>query len=81
MIGPPLEHAWLVIERGLIAAFGRGPPPHPAAEVCDLGDAIVLPGLVNAHTHLEFSELAMPLDAAGGLPAWIGRVLAARRAR
>ena len=81
MAGPPLENAWLVIDRGLVAGFGRGRPPASACETLDLGDAIVLPGLVNAHTHLEFSELSEPLAAAGGLPAWIGRVVAARRAR
>lgn len=81
LAGPPLEHGWLSVERGLVAGSGRGLPPHPAGEVTDLGDAIVLPGLVNAHSHLEFSEFAEPLAAVGGLPGWIGRVVAARRAR
>jgi len=79
--GPPLENAWLVIERGMVAAVGRGRPAHPASRTIDLGDAILLPGLVNAHTHLEFSDHSRPLDATGGLPGWIGRVVAARRAR
>jgi cytosine/adenosine deaminase-related metal-dependent hydrolase len=73
-----LENGWLRIERGRIAALGAGPPPGPAT---DLGDAVILPGLVNAHTHLEFSTLATPLDGAGGLPEWIGRVVALRRGR
>jgi len=81
MTGPPLENAWLAIERGRIAALGRGAPPGSRATTTDLGDAIVLPGLVNAHTHLEFSDLPEPLAAAGGLPDWIGRVVAARRTR
>jgi cytosine/adenosine deaminase-related metal-dependent hydrolase len=79
--GPAIENAWLVIDRGLVVAFGRGQPPQQAGKVIDLGDVIVLPGLVNAHTHLEFSERAEPLAAVGGLPGWIGRVVAARRAR
>jgi cytosine/adenosine deaminase-related metal-dependent hydrolase len=81
MAGPQLEHAWLRIEGGRIAALGRGSPPGAATELVDLGEAIILPGLVNAHTHLEFSELAGPLTASGGLPAWISRVVAARRSR
>lgn len=81
MIGPPIEHGWLRIERGLITALGRGRPPGHQAERVELGDAILLPGLVNAHTHLEFSALASPMDPAGGLPGWIKRVVAARRQR
>lgn len=75
---PPIDGGWLRIERGRIVAMGKGRPPGPTV---DLGDAIILPGLVNAHTHLEFSSVAQPLTAAGGLPAWISRVVALRRRR
>ena len=78
MHGPALEGGWIRMERGRIAAVGSGTPPGP---VDDLGDAIILPGLVNAHTHLEFSDLARPLDADGGLPSWIERVVQLRRGR
>jgi cytosine/adenosine deaminase-related metal-dependent hydrolase len=46
-----------------------------------VGDAIIVPGLVNAHTHLEFSAARTPLDTRGGLPAWIARVVVTRRQR
>ena len=74
----PIENGWLRIDRGRIAALGTGPPPGSAI---DLGDAVILPGLVNPHTHLEFSGLAAPLDGSGGLPEWIGRVVTLRRGR
>lgn len=74
----PIENGWVRIERGRISGVGRGQPSGP---VDDLGDAIILPGLVNAHTHLEFSDLDRPLPAGGGLPAWIERVVAMRRSR
>lgn len=73
---PPIEGGWIRLDRGRITAIGRRGPPGP---VHDLGDAIVLPGLVNAHTHLEFSDRTAPLDPAGGLPAWIERVVTLRR--
>jgi cytosine/adenosine deaminase-related metal-dependent hydrolase len=78
MAGPPLENRWLRIERGRIAAVGRGQAP---AAAIDVGDAIILPGFVNAHTHLEFSGLSQPFPPGGGLPAWIERVVAWRRSR
>ena len=76
--GRAIENAWIRLVRGRIAAVGSG---RPGGDATDLGDAVILPGLVNAHTHLEFSALERPFDAAGGLPAWIGRVVAWRRER
>lgn len=78
MASPPIEGGWVRLDRGRIAAVGRG---RPGGRVVDLGDAIILPGLVNAHTHLEFSDLPRPLPLDGGLVAWIERVVTLRRSR
>lgn len=78
MQGPPLDGGWVRIERGRIVAVGRRPP---SGTVVDLGDALILPGLVNAHTHLEFSDCETPLNPSGGLPSWIERVVHLRRSR
>ena len=80
-----LDNGWVRVVRGRIVAVGGGPRGGRVAAaaggpVIDLGDAILLPGLVNAHTHLEFSSCASPMAADGGLPGWIGRVVALRRA-
>ena len=81
--GPPLKGGWLQIRRGRIVDLGVGSPPgrRDDASTIDAADAIVIPGLINAHTHLEFSDVDPPLDAAGGLPGWIERVIALRRGR
>jgi putative selenium metabolism protein SsnA len=52
-----VERSELRIEGGHIAARGPALEPAPGEEVLDLEDALVLPGLVNAHTHL-YSALA-----------------------
>ncbi len=74
---PPLHDAWISIRGDRIVALGQGTPDGNAI---DLGDTLIVPGLVNAHTHLEFSDLAAPLGAPGQpLPHWIRGVLAWRR--
>ncbi len=58
---------------GRIVGIGResdGPPP------IDLGDVAILPGLVNAHVHLEFSDLSAPLGVPNmRFPEWIRSVV------
>ncbi len=59
-----------------VVEVGNG-TPWDAAE--DLGDVALLPGLVNSHTHLEFSDLAGPIGFPGiRLSDWIGHVVDAR---
>ncbi len=45
----------------------------------DLGDCVILPGLVNAHTHLEFSGLTAPLPYDKTFASWIRNVVVWRR--
>jgi cytosine/adenosine deaminase-related metal-dependent hydrolase len=77
---PPIAGGFVTTAEGRIADVGAGPPPSGPVE--DLGDAALLPGWVNAHTHLEFSDLAKPLGQSGmSLPAWIRLVISERKRR
>jgi cytosine/adenosine deaminase-related metal-dependent hydrolase len=44
---------------------------HPAVSIFDLGDAIILPGLVNAHTHLELSDCRCGEPPTSGFASWL----------
>ena len=71
--GPPIRDAAVTISQGRIVAVGSPPRDVP---IEDLGQAAILPGLVNAHTHLEFSDLASPIGRPGmGLVEWLGSVI------
>lgn len=80
--GPPIENGFVVVSGGRVVRVGQVPQSQPVADgsVKDLGDVAVLPGLVNAHTHLEFSDLDAPIGNPGmELAEWIVQVVRARR--
>lgn len=79
--GPALEFGFITVHGGRIAAIGRrcAGDSNSGDLTIDLGDVVLLPGFVNAHTHLEFSGLARPLGTAGmSFAAWVREVIAYR---
>jgi cytosine/adenosine deaminase-related metal-dependent hydrolase len=74
--GPPIEHgAVLIGADGRISAVGHnaGVPRPPDIPAVQFDDAVILPGLINTHTHLELTGFA------GQVPerefaAWIRRL-------
>ncbi len=55
--GPVIEHGAVIIHNDRITAIGRS-AELSHQETIDYGDAVICPGFVNAHTHLELSSLA-----------------------
>jgi aminodeoxyfutalosine deaminase len=78
---PPIRDGWVAVHRGRIAAIGRPAPSGKTAADVDLGRVAVMPGLVNAHTHLELSYLRDEVPPAPAFVDWIRRVIEARRKR
>lgn len=77
-IDRPLVHGgWVEIAAGVIRAVGHGRPP--SGDVTDLGDVALMPGLLNAHTHLELSWMAGRVPPAPSMDAWIRGLMALRR--
>jgi cytosine/adenosine deaminase-related metal-dependent hydrolase len=79
--GPPILDGAVAIAAGEIAAVGRREEiasVWPEAARWDLGQAAVLPGLVNCHTHLEIAPLpASP--SAEAFVSWVIRLIETRR--
>src|SRR5437867_1219253 len=73
-----MRDGWVTVDRGRIVAATARYPGAGAREV-DLGDVAVMPGLVNAHTHLELSYLRDEVPPASQFVTWIRHVIAARR--
>lgn len=53
---PPIEYGVVACEDGVIRFVGRGDEAPPGDDF-ELGDSVLLPGLVNAHTHLELTAM------------------------
>ncbi|MEQ8846865.1 amidohydrolase family protein [Botrimarina sp.] len=77
MAAPPIEDGIVVFQGDRITRIGRQAPA--GVEVEDLGDTVLLPGMVNAHCHLEFSYLGRKVGRTGlSLPDWIRQAIEKR---
>jgi aminodeoxyfutalosine deaminase len=75
--GPPIEGATIAVDDGRIVSVEPGIAPE--AENIG-GPCVVLPALVNAHTHLELSYLRGRIPRASRFTDWVKPLLAARQA-
>lgn len=78
---PPLADGAVLISGNRVAALGRWRDlSHAAAEpAADLGQVILMPGLVNAHCHLDYTDMAGQ-PAPKQFPDWIKGLLARKAA-
>jgi len=72
--GQPIPDGIVTLDGERIVEVGAAPAGDVPVE--DLGSVALLPGLVNAHAHLDLSHLARPLGEQGmGFVDWIRRVI------
>ncbi|MCX6907561.1 MAG: amidohydrolase family protein [Verrucomicrobia bacterium] len=74
---PPIEDGVVGVEGGRIVAVGRradfdGP-------FTDLGARALLPGFVNAHCHLDYTNMAGKLPFKGSFADWIADIVVLKR--
>ena len=79
---PPIRDGWVAVDRGRITAVGGAatvPESTAVTSITDLGAAAILPGLVNAHTHLELSWMHGRVPPEDSMPRWAAALMALRR--
>jgi cytosine/adenosine deaminase-related metal-dependent hydrolase len=80
--GPPVREGRVAVDdAGVIRWVGEcGDPASPAGTVRDLGQGVLMPGLVNAHCHLELSHVRDLAQRTGGFVEWIEALVLERGA-
>jgi cytosine/adenosine deaminase-related metal-dependent hydrolase len=74
MSGAIVRDGGVLIDNARVVAVGVATQlraGNPDARVVDLGEAVVLPGLVNAHVHLELTGVRRPSPAPESFVDWI----------
>jgi aminodeoxyfutalosine deaminase len=75
---PPIRDPIIEVEDGRITSVGVQGSGTRDHRVLDLGNVVILPGLVNAHTHLELSWLRGKVPPASRFTDWVRTLFAIR---
>jgi len=76
----PIENGAVAVSGNQIRAVGSWPDLQPCADgkMLDLGEVILLPGLVNAHCHLDYTGMAGEFLPPDSFTDWIKLITAAK---
>ncbi len=79
--GAPIHDGAVVVQGDTIAAVGSFSEVRTAhsGEATDLGERILMPGLVNAHCHLDYSMMRRAIQPQRSFTEWIRRINALKR--
>src|SRR4051812_8595995 len=72
---PPIENGALEVRDGLITNIGAWNEFSSSGEIYDLGDVVVMPGLINAHCHLDYTDFAGRIPPSRSFPDWVKTML------
>ncbi len=80
MDGPPIDDGAIAVEGERIAASGRFADVRAqGGTVNDLGEVALLPGLINAHCHLDYTSLRGKIAPPRSFADWILQINGLRR--
>jgi cytosine/adenosine deaminase-related metal-dependent hydrolase len=82
MAGDPIENGAVLVKGNEIADVGPFDEirRHHRAELLDLGESVLLPGLINAHCHLDYTVLRGKISPHQSFAEWI-RAINAEKAQ
>jgi len=75
---PPIEDGAVLISGNRIAQAGPWKDFSGADGVIDLGDVILMPGLINAHCHLDYTDMTGLIPPQKSFTDWIRLMLATK---
>jgi aminodeoxyfutalosine deaminase len=78
----PIEDGFVLIQGSRILQVGRRQDLYftPSLRMLDLGETVLLPGLINAHCHLDFTAFKGKVKYQGGFREWLRQMGAIGRA-
>lgn len=78
---PPLPCGAVRVVEGRITEVAGAADlrPLPGEEVLELGEVVLLPGLINAHCHLDYSTLRNAVAPQAGFTEWVQRLNSIKR--
>lgn len=81
MTGPPIEDGAVVVKANRVRAVGRFADIAALymGSVVDLGERVLMPGLINAHCHLDYTMLRRAIHPPKSFTAWVQRINALKR--
>src|SRR5439155_11364233 len=81
MSGPPIENGAVAVEGNRIVETGPAAlvMEHCSDAVLDLGEVVLMPGLINAHCHLDYTMMRHAIVPPKSFTAWVQRINALKR--
>ena len=78
MTEPLIDNGAIVVENGRVQWLGpwrNCPIEYTTKDVTDLGEVVLMPGLINAHCHLDYTNMAGQIPPPKSFPDWVKTIL------
>jgi cytosine/adenosine deaminase-related metal-dependent hydrolase len=76
MNGPPIEDGAVAISRDRLVGAGKfaETKARHSGKIVDLGERVLLPGLINAHCHLDYTCMGGEIPRPQSFTEWVGAI-------